>query len=217
MSGKNDPKKDCLIRFDQLSRLTYADLKRSHQDKLKAANKSRQQIRNQISSLSSFMKQLGRNDEDFISDDFGLNFQNKLGDYTLFYKSEGLAQSTLTNSVSHLRKIEKTAKKMMLEDGLPEFFKDALGVLVERSGMSEKAISEFIGLERPILHYWIHGKHGPGGKNKRFIPELESLFGVTSGLLQKRLCPNAYGSMKRMEVGNTEYGKKVQELSCGSL
>jgi len=116
MSGKNDPKKDCLIRFDQqLPRLTYADLKRSHQDKLKAANKSRQQIRNQISSLSSFMKQLGRNDENFISNDFGLNFQNKLGDYTLFCKSEGLAQSTLTNSVSHLRKIEKTAKKMMLE------------------------------------------------------------------------------------------------------
>jgi integrase len=213
MSVQNDLKKECVLQCDHQSRLTFADLKRTHQEKLKATNKNRQQIRNQMSSLSSFMKYLGRSDEDLMGDDFGPHFQNKLCGYTRFYKSEGLAQSTLTNSVSHLRKIEKTAQEMMGEERLPESFPDALGILVERSGLSQKALSEFIGLEHSILHSWIHGTHGPSEKNKRFIPALEKLFGVTEGLLQKRLCPNVYGLMKRMKTGTTEYGKKVQELS----
>jgi hypothetical protein len=209
MSVKNDLKKGCVIQPDQLSDLTYADLKRSHQDKLKTTNKSRQQIRNQISSLNKLMKHLGRNDGDLIGDDFGPNFQNKLGDYIFYCKSEGLVQSTLTNSVSHLRKIAKTAKEIMLEDGLPESFNDALSVLVERSGLSKSAISEFTGLAGSTLYQWIEGKHVPIGKNKGLVPKLERLFGVTSGILQKRFPQNAYGSIKR---GNTEYGKKLQKL-----
>jgi hypothetical protein len=213
MSGKNEFKKEGHpLHVDHRSLLTYADLKRSHQDTLLAAQVRGQQIRNQISSLSRFMKYLGRTEEDPCDDDFGIHFLHNIDDYILWSQSKGLAQSTITNSVSHLRKIEKTAHNITGEDGLPETFKEALGILVERSGLSKSMIARSCGLEYTTLWDWIKGKYAPSEKKRAAVRELERIFGVPSGILQKRFAYNLYGSHKGLETGNTEFGRKQQKL-----
>jgi hypothetical protein len=199
-------------RFDQRSLLTYADLKKSHQNMLVANEVGQQQIRNQISSLNSFMNYLGRNDNDLHGDDFGINFLHNIEDYILYSQSKGFAQTTITNSLSHLRKIEKTAHTIMGDDGLPESFREALGILVERSGLSMSMIARSCGLDCATIPNWIKGKYAPCEKNRAIVPELEKICGVPSGILQKRFPHNACGSHKGLETGNTEFRKKQREL-----
>jgi hypothetical protein len=117
------------------------------------------------------------------------------------------------NRVSHLRKIEKTAKEIILAHRLPESFNEALALLVECSGLSKKAICEFTRINYSTLCRWIDGEYAPSEKNQGVICKLEDLFCFRAGTLEQRFPQRPGYSIKRREGVRTDYGKKVQKLS----
>lgn len=174
-------------RADPTMVYTYADLRRIHAERLKAAQKSNQEFRNHSSALNLFAGVAGKSDANECGEDFTDKFDTHLTRLTELLSAKGIATTSIANKVSYVRAIRDTYKVMLTNVVLTGDFRESLIALLQTRKVTQVELAKAVGVPKQAINSWVKRGQLPTAVSKGTISKIERFFKVPEGSLMGKI------------------------------
>ncbi len=166
---------------------TYADLRRIHLERLEAAQKSKQEIRNHSSALTQFAGVAGKADFSPCDQDFTDRFEISLTRFVDYHTMKGTSTATVANKLSYIRAIRKTFATILSGVVPTGGFRTSLMSLMQDNGVTQVELAKAVGVKKQSIHDWTTRGKVPNELSLDVIRRIESFFNISPGSLLKKV------------------------------
>ncbi len=183
-----------------IKKFSYSDLQGFHIANLKQQladdGKSLQGVNNHGTAINTWLKYLGFDVHAMVGDEFGVDFDHRLGSYLEQLQTQGKSQQTRKDRKSILGKWHDSFRLLLRTSGLPDSFRAALKQLMETRHVTVTQLGRACKIERKCLEKWLSGRNLPSARSLGKVAAIEEFFDLQPSTLIVRLPSFVLGTQK---------------------
>jgi integrase/transcriptional regulator with XRE-family HTH domain len=155
------------------------------------------------------MREFGYTEQSSIRRELDIEFLTYFDTYLTSQKQK-LAKDTVNTRKSLVEQWQQSWLDMVIQDGLPKEFKDALREIIKASGLSVFMFAKRCGVSHNTMYQWFHGTMSPTYQSIPNIHKIEDFSGLRRGALITRLSHLRFKT-RPFRTGLGSFGRKVRE------